>query len=370
MANENRYYKTPFAESGNKAEVPDVSTGGAVGYDTGFGPDYELPQGSVNRKRIERDLYNGVLNGVTKNVKQWQEELYPTWIEDNGDGVAYSYPVGMIVDHAGQYWLSLEAVNQEEPGVGNKWIVKVSDINNLSEVHRFKTRLDMTTSTIKFPNGKRLETDENTTGNGGGAVYIVTDASTIPAPDQYGDHYIAQDTTQVAKILNKTGGGLATNDFFTEIDLAQYGMITDDDTQDWGLNLAAAMEAGSYIIVRGNYYCNNIRFPNKSGLKFVAHAGHWAGFTARAFGDSGYFAAPDLWLDNVASVNQPINFENIFFNGKLKGITLVIRWFYAIHDNLEIIDGVDHGILMTALSRDLTPSASTMVNNTFKNIEI
>ncbi len=128
MANENRYYKTPFAESGDKTEVPNVSTGGAVGYDTGFGPDYELPQGTVNRKRIERDMYNGVLNGVTGNIKQWQEGLYPTWIEDNGDGVAFSYSEGMIVSHNNANWISNEDSNQEEPGTGSKW----SDADSLN----------------------------------------------------------------------------------------------------------------------------------------------------------------------------------------------------------------------------------------------
>lgn len=134
MANENRYYKTPFAESGNKSEVPDVSVGGAVGYDTGFGPDYELPQGSVDRKRIERDLYNGMNNGITKNLKQWQEKLYPTWIEDDGDGVAYSYPEGMIVSHNDVDYISLEDANQEEPGTGSKWGLNADTlINDLTQ---------------------------------------------------------------------------------------------------------------------------------------------------------------------------------------------------------------------------------------------
>ena len=123
MANENRYYKTPFGESGDKAEVPDVSVAGAVGYDTGFGPDYELDQGQPNRKSIERNLYNGVLNGVTKNLKQWQEGLYPTWVEDDGTGAAFSYPQNMIVAHASQDWVSNEAANQDEPGTSGKWSV-------------------------------------------------------------------------------------------------------------------------------------------------------------------------------------------------------------------------------------------------------
>lgn len=127
MTNQNRYYKTPFAESGNKTDIPDVSVGGAVAFDTGYGPDYELPQGQPSRKRIERDKYNGLHHSITKNLKQWQENVYPTWIEDDGTGVAFAYPQGMIVSHAGFNWVSNEAANIEEPGVGLKWSKHVED---------------------------------------------------------------------------------------------------------------------------------------------------------------------------------------------------------------------------------------------------
>lgn len=156
MANENRYYKTPFAESGNKNEVPDVSTGGALGFDTGYGPDFELPQGTVSRKRVGRDNFNGLWNGATKNIKQWQEKLYPTWIEDNGDGVPFSYSENMIVSHNNVDYVSLEDGNQEEPGTGNKWIVEVSDINNLNKSFVFKTVALMRASLIIFPVGKKI----------------------------------------------------------------------------------------------------------------------------------------------------------------------------------------------------------------------
>ncbi len=156
MANENRYYKTPFAESGDKTEVPNTSTGGSVGYDTGFGPDYELPQGTVNRKRIERDMWNGLQNGVTGNLKQWQENLYPTWIEDNGDGVAFSYSEGMIVSHNDINYVSLEGSNQEEPGTGNNWNVKSSDINDLSKTYDLQSNAEI--GSLSFPLGKKLKT--------------------------------------------------------------------------------------------------------------------------------------------------------------------------------------------------------------------
>ena len=126
MANENRYYKTPFAESGTKAEVPDVSVGGAVGYDTGFGPDYGLPKDDIDRKNVERNYFNGLNNSITKNLKQWQEGLYPTWIEDDGDGAVFLYPIDMIVAHNGSNWRSLVADNQEEPGTGVQWSESVT----------------------------------------------------------------------------------------------------------------------------------------------------------------------------------------------------------------------------------------------------
>lgn len=171
MANQNRYYRTPFAESGNKAEVPNVSVGGAVGYDTGFGPDYELPQGTVNRKRIERNLYNGMHNGITKNLKQWQENLYPTWIEDDGTGVAFAYPEGMIVNHAGDNWISNEAANQEEPGAGSKWAAYLPSKNtlqglsgltspsDLAQRHRIKATVAEVATGV-FKDGDRLEVSD------------------------------------------------------------------------------------------------------------------------------------------------------------------------------------------------------------------
>lgn len=156
MANETKYFKTPFAESGNRSEVPNISTGGAVGFDTGFGPDYELPQGQVNRKRIERDLYNGLHHSITSNIKQWQENLYPTWIEDDGTGAAFSYHEGMGVSHNDVNYVSLEDGNQEEPGTGNKWEIKTSLINDLSQTYNFNSVAEYKAFTKELPAGKRV----------------------------------------------------------------------------------------------------------------------------------------------------------------------------------------------------------------------
>lgn len=121
MANENQYYKTPFANSGTRETVPDDSVGGNVGYDTGYGPDYELAQGDPNRKRIPRGAHNELLYGVTKNVKQWQESNFPTWIEDDGTGSPFSYAKDAIVRRISKNWISTVDANTDEPGVGAKW---------------------------------------------------------------------------------------------------------------------------------------------------------------------------------------------------------------------------------------------------------
>ncbi|AHK11703.1 hypothetical protein S141_57 [Shewanella sp. phage 1/41] len=139
MANETKYFKTPFAESGTRTEVPNASVGGAVGFDTGFGSDYELPQGSAGRKRIERDKYNGLHHSITKNLKQWQEKLYPTWIEDAGSVTPFSYAIGMVVNHAGNNWISTDDANTDEPGVGLKWKAynQVSDFDSVDDMLDF-----------------------------------------------------------------------------------------------------------------------------------------------------------------------------------------------------------------------------------------
>lgn len=124
MANETQYYKFPFAENGNREDVPDESISGNVSFETGYGPDYELAQGDPNRKRIPRTAYNEVLNGVTKNIKQWQENTFPTWVEDNGDGVAFTYSKGPILNHNGDIWVSLEDGNDDEPtSASDKWLL-------------------------------------------------------------------------------------------------------------------------------------------------------------------------------------------------------------------------------------------------------
>ena len=121
MANENQYYKFTFAELGNFTVIPDQASGGNVDYESGFGPDYEKVDGEADRKLIERETFNGLMQGVTKNLKQWQERNYPTWIEDNGDGTPFTYIEGAVVDHNGFYWVATEDADIEPSDTATTW---------------------------------------------------------------------------------------------------------------------------------------------------------------------------------------------------------------------------------------------------------
>lgn len=217
MANENKYFKTPFAESGDRNEVPNVGVGGAVGYDNGFGSDYELPQGDVSRKRIERNLYNGIHHSMTKNLKQWQEGLYPTWIEDDGTTtlptppVAFSYPIGMIVNHAGQDWVSNEASNQEEPGTGTKWSTFNPDKN---------VRIEVTVADIASGDFTKIP-----------SYFSVTDRGEAPF------NLVSGGTFDGFGILDAGNGNTAVY-VGDEIDLTSYGATEGPDV---GANINAAL---------------------------------------------------------------------------------------------------------------------------------
>lgn len=121
MANVNKYYKTAFAENGSRLDVPDESVSGAVAFNSGYGSDYQLPQGDPSRKRIERDKFNDLIYGITKNIKQIQERSFPTWIEDKGDGNPFLYSPGAIVYHQLNYYVSNTAFNNGIPGADSRW---------------------------------------------------------------------------------------------------------------------------------------------------------------------------------------------------------------------------------------------------------
>lgn len=257
MANETKYFKTPFAESGTRTEVPNASVGGAVGFDTGFGSDYELPQGSAGRKRIERDKYNGLHHSITKNLKQWQEKLYPTWIEDDGAGVPFAYPQGMVVNHAGSNWASNEDDNQEEPGVGAKW-----DVFDSSKKYRSEATLSQIAS------GKFLA----------GELIFITDRDNAEA------EIMAGGTANGSYIINADNGNTALiQPTSGQITIKNLGAVEGDDISHiWPDFVEFCYLYGCEGVVNGygNYLISDSAYVSWSGVTITFTGGSTLKLTA------------------------------------------------------------------------------------------
>lgn len=123
----NKFFRLPFANSGDKAAVPDaVVPAGDVSYDQGYGPYYQLPKINPLAKDIERDKMNQVLNDVTKAIQEYQVNGVPDWITNaqNG-GTAYPYPQGARVRYTdGRIYVSITSSNTLLPTNTTGWIAE------------------------------------------------------------------------------------------------------------------------------------------------------------------------------------------------------------------------------------------------------
>ncbi|CAH6970682.1 hypothetical protein VCHA30O60_50154 [Vibrio chagasii] len=111
-----KYIAFPFADRGDKEEVPDSSVDATVSYETGYGDNYELnPDDNPEGLFLERRKWNQVLFDITENIKHWQENTFPEWISENEDGEPYSYSRGATITHGGENYYSLIDDNNTEP---------------------------------------------------------------------------------------------------------------------------------------------------------------------------------------------------------------------------------------------------------------
>ena len=126
-----KFYKTPFAENGDKAEIAEKTTSdGTVSYQEGWSVDYQRDMEiDKNAKAVERDVMNGILNDITSNIKQYQTMAFPEFItsEDN-DGTPFLYTAGTVVSYRQnetedfKNYVSLVDNNNSTPGEDSeKW---------------------------------------------------------------------------------------------------------------------------------------------------------------------------------------------------------------------------------------------------------
>lgn len=122
-----KFFKNPFAVSGDKVVVPDTVLDGTIAYGTGYPTAYQTPIASGG-KAIERTKLNQVLFDITNEVQLLQKHGYPDYITSalNG-GTAFAYDIGAVVRWTdNNNYRNTVAANTNNP-VSGGWVLENDD---------------------------------------------------------------------------------------------------------------------------------------------------------------------------------------------------------------------------------------------------
>jgi microcystin-dependent protein len=124
MSATQKFFRFVFGQTGDRAAVPDTTpVDGSVGYQQGYGFDYQRAPGDPLVKNLERSKWNQLLYDITLGLRQYQTMGFPEFIQpaDNG-GFAYAYAKNACVRWTdGQVYLSLVDANTSDPTDATKW---------------------------------------------------------------------------------------------------------------------------------------------------------------------------------------------------------------------------------------------------------
>lgn len=124
MSATQKFFRFVFGQNGDRAAVPDTTpVDGSVGYQQGYGFDYQRAPGDGLVKNIERNKWNQLLFDITLGLRQYQTNGFPEFIEsfDNG-GFPYPYAKNAFVRWTdGQVYVSLVDNNTSTPADLSKW---------------------------------------------------------------------------------------------------------------------------------------------------------------------------------------------------------------------------------------------------------
>ncbi|RNM07690.1 tail fiber protein [Dickeya undicola] len=127
---EQKFFRVPFAASGDRQSIPDAADhNGYVSFTNGWGGDYAKdPAADANAKPVEREAMNAILYAITVAVRQYQTVGFPEWITPaNNGGVAYQYERGAVVRYRSaqnqpfESYVSIVDGNASTPGADANW---------------------------------------------------------------------------------------------------------------------------------------------------------------------------------------------------------------------------------------------------------
>ncbi len=122
VKNELKYFEKAFAESGDKKDVTTNPVDTEISYNGGYSQNYNIDKKKDPTGRsIELDKMNQLFHDSSSNIKHYQENLYPTWVANKGDGAPFSYGYGFIVSYKNSKYQSLKPDNTTNVETGD-WI--------------------------------------------------------------------------------------------------------------------------------------------------------------------------------------------------------------------------------------------------------
>ncbi len=129
------YIRVPFADSGDKIDVPvEQQTDNSVSFTQGYPLAYSLdPETDPSARRIEREGMNGLFWTLSKAIQEIQQYGVASFIPaaDNG-GSAFTYSLGAVVFYNGRVYRSLKSNNTDAPTVAASW-APLLDTDNTSQ---------------------------------------------------------------------------------------------------------------------------------------------------------------------------------------------------------------------------------------------
>jgi len=121
------YFLHPWSVSASDDTTipPTGSPSGALSYQYGFTPNYELDLlTNPSALPIPRNYTNQLYFDITSAIQQLQLYGYPNWVSVGSGGPATGYPLYATVLYIdGNIYQSATASNTSTPGVNNDWIL-------------------------------------------------------------------------------------------------------------------------------------------------------------------------------------------------------------------------------------------------------
>ena len=157
-----RYFRLPFADSGDKDPLPDETVNSIVSYATGYSQDYQRnPASDPLARRMERNFFNQLLFDVTDTLKELYEiGTVPFITSAMNNGSAFSYGIGARVILSNRIYENTTANNTTTPPAAGWVLVDVSggDARYLLEANNLSDLTNATTARTNLSVYSRAET--------------------------------------------------------------------------------------------------------------------------------------------------------------------------------------------------------------------